>query len=269
VRSVREERAAVGLGEDVERRGKLGRRRIEAAAECVERYSTIARRLGVGEIDVLVTAPGRQAAGADRLLDALAAAGPEPRVLSAQEEGELAYRGARATMPEAEGLVAVVDVGGGSTEIVTGRGLDGDVRTASLDVGSLRLTTRHLEGDPPSDAQVDAARSALDGMVRELPLQHPHAALAVGGTARGLRRVGGEPLDERRLAAAERLLHLDPAAVLARRHGLDLHRARTLLGGTLILAAVQRRLGVPFAIARGGLREGAALDLMGAAVGGR
>ena len=108
---------------------------------------------------MIVTAPGRQGAAAAELTAALAEATSLPvRVLTAESEGRLAYDGAVARMvgdlPE---VVAVVDVGGGSTEVVVGTPLLGAAWIRSADVGSLRLTRAHLTDDPPSAAQIRGA----------------------------------------------------------------------------------------------------------------
>ena len=88
------------------------------------------------------------------------------------------------------------------------------------------------------------------------------AARATGGSARSLRRLAGRRLGEGELAAAVKTVAKRTSSQLARELGLDPQRARTLLAGALILAETQRRLGVPLEVARGGLREGAALQLL-------
>ena len=87
------------------------------------------------------------------------------------------------------------------------------------------------------------------------------AALATGGSARSLRKLAGRKLGEPELARAVKTIAREPASRLARDLALDPLRAGTLLGGAIILAEAQRRLGVPLEVARGGLREGAAAAL--------
>ena len=151
---VAEERDYLRLGAEIERTGTLGAKKIAAAAATCGAFARRAAELGVERATVIVTAPGRQGASAPALTSALAEATALPvRVLSADDEGRLAYDGAVARasgeLPE---VVAVVDVGGGSTEIVVGTPLLGAAWIQSADLGSLRLTRAHLADDPPTRA---------------------------------------------------------------------------------------------------------------------
>ena len=100
----------------------------------------------------------------------LARLGVPPEVISGDEEARLAYDGATrqlAAHPEFPGPALVLDIGGGSTELVLGLG-GGRIAAVSMDIGSVRLTERHLHGDPPTTQQIAAARAdvdqALDGV---------------------------------------------------------------------------------------------------------
>ena len=146
--SIREDRAQLGLGEEIERAGRIGEKKLSEAAETAKAHVRRARKLSCTSIAVLVTSPGRQAANGLELVSRLAeATGVSTHVLTAQEEGELAWRGAvtaAANLPE---TVAVCDVGGGSAQIAVGTGTRPSwVR--SLDIGSLRLTRRAFRSDP-------------------------------------------------------------------------------------------------------------------------
>ena len=101
-------------------------------------------------------------------------------------------------------------------------------------------------------------REHCDGLVFPMP----HAALAVGGSARGLKRlVGTRTLGEDQLAEALKELRKQPPEAVAAEYGIDPERARTLAAGAVILAEMQRRLLVPLVVGRGGVREGALLEL--------
>lgn len=259
---VREERVQLGLGEEIERDGAVSRQKLREVRETAGRLLRRARKLGAERIEVLVTSPGRQSANAPELIAALQDAGAgDVRVLSAEEEARLAWIGA---VDAASGLpetVAVCDVGGGSTQIVVGSVSGGPSWARSFDIGSLRLTHRLLEDDPPAPAAIAAARVAA---ARELAVgaqPMPMAALATGGTARALRRVVGRTLDHEALETAVLTLAGRTRREIAKEYGVDRPRARTLLAGSIILTEGQRRLGVPLVVARGGLREGAVLSL--------
>ncbi len=262
---VRQERAQLGLGEEVERLGRISPAGLERAASVVRSFARSAREAGAERLQVIVTSPGRQAANGKTLARVVSAASGAPaRILSAQEEGQLAWEGAvTAARPHCE-PVAVVDVGGGSTQVVVGTLDGGPAWSRSLDLGSLRLTARSLSADPPGKKAIaqarDEARAALDGFLAPLP----RCALAVGGSARALRKVAGSrTLGTAELAEVLRILRKTPAAEVAETYGITLGRARTLAAGTILLSEVQRRLGdVELEVARAGLREGAALALL-------
>jgi exopolyphosphatase/pppGpp-phosphohydrolase len=90
----------------------------------------------------------------------------------------------------------------------------------------------------------------------------PDAALAAGGSARALRKLVGWTLDEARLERSIEMLAGRSPSKITRKHGIEARRARTLLAGAVILAEVRALLGVPFEVARGGLREGLAAELL-------
>jgi exopolyphosphatase/guanosine-5'-triphosphate,3'-diphosphate pyrophosphatase len=261
---LREERVRLALGVDVERLGRISPTRLAAAASAVRRLVALARKLDADPIEVVVTAPGRQSANAEELLSALRAAARLPvRTVSAEEEGALSYRGAvSAELGELDGCVAVCDVGGASTELAVGES-DGDPSwLRSVDVGAVRLTERLLAVEPRDAAAVQAAREEAERTFATLVPPLPTTALATGGCARALKKVVGPTLGAEELLTAQRVLtELGPDEA-AERYKLDPNRARILLAGALILAAVQRRIVVPFGIARGGIREGLAYELL-------
>lgn len=258
------ERVQLCLGADVESDGRISPEKLERAREAAATLAAQARSLGAARIDVLVTSPGRQADNGVELRRVLElASGAPARILTAEEEGELAYAGAvDAVHPEAES-VAVVDVGGGSAQLVVGTPFGGPVWTRSVDLGSLRLTRRSLESDPPSALQLADAGGEVERAFKTVTPPLPLAAIATGGSARALRRITGRRrLDRKHLEAALDELVKRPSRDIAKKHGLRAERARTLIAGTLILAEAQRRLGLPLEVARGGIREGAALALL-------
>jgi exopolyphosphatase / guanosine-5'-triphosphate,3'-diphosphate pyrophosphatase len=264
VESIREDRRQLGLGEELERSGGvIGEDKLEAAGIVAREHVRRARKLGAGEIVVLVTSPGRQAANAAELLARLRGATRcDVRVLGADEEGSLAWLGAVGAAQDLAETIAVCDIGGGSAQLVVGTASNGPSWARSIDLGSLRLTKRCFRHDPPtpdelSDALAEARRSFAD-VTPPLPL----AALATGGTARALRRLVGDRLGEAELATALRKLAKRSTRQIAKEFGVDRARAHTLTAGTVLMSEVQRRLAVPLTTARGGLREGAALMLL-------
>jgi exopolyphosphatase/guanosine-5'-triphosphate,3'-diphosphate pyrophosphatase len=256
-------RAHLGLGAEIAERGALRRKTIAAAARVCRKHADRARELGVERAQVIVTAPGRQGTASTALVAALSEATALPvRILAADDEGRLAYEGAVASLSGARpSRIAVVDVGGGSTELVVGPPGFGPLWLRSLDLGSLRLTRLALPSDPPTDRELARARAAARSAFAALDPPRAVLALATGGSARALARLVGRVYDHDDAAAAVALLARRRSGKVARDVGIDPSRAGTLLAGALLLGEASRTLGRPLRLARGGLREGAALAL--------
>jgi exopolyphosphatase / guanosine-5'-triphosphate,3'-diphosphate pyrophosphatase len=255
---VDKEKVRLSLGEEIERFGAVSDVHVAAAAKAVRKLAKRARLHSVESLDVFLTAPGRQSANAAELVGELTrAAGVPVRVLSTEEEGRLAYDGAVATAPiDLPDRIAVCDVGGASTEIAIGSPHSRPDWLESVDLGSVRLTTR-----------VDSIGESLSESAKTFEHLEPpqvDAALAVGGSARAARRLVGYRLGEEELAEALRLAEQESDRSLVRRFGVDLARARILPAGIVLLAEVQRLLGVPLHVCNGGIREGAVLQSVAA-----
>lgn len=268
VAAVEERRERLGLGAEIARTGTLSRDTVRTVARACRSYAKLARALGAERAQTIVTAPGRQGREPAVLVSALAEATRLPvLVLSADEEGRLAYAGAVARAgARMRGLVGVVDVGGGSTEIVVGDARDGAGWVRSIDLGSIRLTRQYLHGDPPSRRELRRARDAVRASMATLSPSRPDRALATGGSARAVAKLVGRTFDADDVEEALALFARRPSAKAAREVGIHPVRAASVLGGALLLAETARLLDRPLGLARGGVREGAALALAGARV---
>jgi exopolyphosphatase / guanosine-5'-triphosphate,3'-diphosphate pyrophosphatase len=260
VRELDRERVYLRLGDDAYRLGRIGARKLDELEYVAELYAQRARLARVERLETIVTAPGRQSSNADELVDVLVEATRAPvTVLSAEEEGRLAWEGAVASLPDPLSTVAVVDLGGGSCELAVGRTELGPTFVASRDVGALRVTSAFLHGTRVNASQLDRARKSVCELLDGLDAPRPDTALAVGGTARAVAKILGPRFGPKKLdTLAERLARLGAVRVVGT---LDVtpQRAETLLGGTLVLAEVARRLDAKLEVGRGGVREGAAL----------
>ena len=251
---VDKDKVRLPLGEEIERFGAVSDLHVVSAAKAVRKLANRARLHSVESLDVFLTAPGRQSANAAELVAALTtAAGTPVRVLTTDEEGRLAYGGAVATAPiELPDRIAVCDVGGASTEVAIG---SPDARPdwlESVDLGSVRLTTRV--------ASLEEARSEAAVTFEHLDPPRVEAALAVGGSARAARRLVGSHLGADELAEALHIVEKESERAIVRRFGVDRARARILPAGIVLLAEVQQLLGVPLHVCNGGIREGAVLE---------
>lgn len=266
LRAVAAARAFTRLCAGREATGDLAADRIAASADAVRSQVDAARAAGAERVRVVATAAVRDAARPAAVLAALeAAAGIPVELLDPGTEAAYAFTGATRTLAALpDGLLAVVDVGGGSTELVTGTPGDGIGWTASVAVGSAVLAERHLRSDPPTAAELEAVCAAADAALAGVAVPaRPAAAFAVGGSATALWQLAGPRLDPEPLRDLVRRLFAGvPSERIAGEHGLHPQRARILPAGIALLASSAAVLGVPLRIAGGGLREGVVLELL-------
>jgi len=262
VEPVRAERAYLGLAADILRHGAVSPGKLEDAATVAGRYARLAARLDADAVAAVVTAPGRQGRASTELVAALGkAVGSPVKVLTAEEEGRFAFVGATERLEPDGGIVAVCDVGGGSTELVVGTVLLGPAWVRSADIGSLRLTRVCLNADRAGTKAVDRARQIVARELEEFDAPQVDVALAVGGSARAAAKIAGRRLGREELEDVITMASRTPPAKLARAFGFDAARAETVLAGAIILSAVAERLDAPLRLGQGGLREGIALTL--------
>ena len=190
------------LGEGVDKSGVLSAAGIERVEKTLSDYREIVKRLGVTSTLVVATSAFRDASnGGEFLREIERRFGFKVQLLSGNDEALLAFRGAtyrRSLMHS----VLVVDIGGGSTELVLGDAA-GYSFYVSLDIGAVRLTERFLHSDPPSAAELDRCATAVRELLAEqIPagvLQQPNAAIGNAGTITTLAAL---PLAERRQVPA-------------------------------------------------------------------
>jgi exopolyphosphatase / guanosine-5'-triphosphate,3'-diphosphate pyrophosphatase len=184
---VREARM-VRLGQDVDRTGRLAEEALARVFAAVEEYAVLVDRHGASTIRFCATSAVRDAANADVFVAGVEARlGVTPEVVSGREEALLSFAGATRSLGRVPAPVLVIDIGGGSTELVLGDG-HGQVQVGhSLDVGSVRMTERHLHEDPPAPSSVAAAAATIDAALDTLPghgvaLESARTVVAVSGT---------------------------------------------------------------------------------------
>ena len=262
---VLQRRAFTRLGRGLQAGGEIPAARIAETASVVAEQHALAEQVGAQTIRAVATAVIRRASNGAEFCAAIRAhGGVEVCVLDGLEEARLAFLGATRTLGRPlPGRVAVVDVGGGSTEIAVGTLTGGVEWSASFPFGSGFLADAYLGDDPPSPAQLQAVRSYAAAALEDIDPGPIDVAVAVGGSAASLRRLVGSELDGDSLGRALALLSSGPAADVAFRFDLDVQRVRLMPAGLLALDAAAQALGQPLQIGRGGLREGVLLDLAG------
>jgi exopolyphosphatase/guanosine-5'-triphosphate,3'-diphosphate pyrophosphatase len=259
---IHQERAFTRIGAALQPDGTIAAEKIAEVAAVVATQLRIAGELGAVEVHAVATAAIRRAGNRAALADAIAnVCGISVRVLSGEQEARLAFVGAARTLGHVpDGALGVVDVGGGSSELVVGDAPDSVSWWVSFTVGSGDLAGDFLHSDPPAPAELSAAREHVTGTLEGVEIPHPREAVAVGGSAASLSRLAGPLLDAAAFERSLALLAGESATKIADRFGLDRERVRLLPGGLLILEAVSRRFGAALSVARGGIREGVLLE---------
>lgn len=270
IKKVMEQRAYTRINKALDRDGAIVRAKVDEVCEVVATQVRLAKELGAEEIRAVATAAVREASNGAAVAEAIGdAAGVPVEILSDEEEGRLSFIGATKTLGHpVEGRVGVVDVGGGSTEVILGTVPGGASQVLSWRVGSGVLADELISSDPPSAAEIRKVRDRIDDIFAGVEIEHPTQAVAVGGSATSLRRLVGAVLEYETLERGIRVLSGGPAAEVARRFELDPERVRILATGVLLLEKVSELLGQPLQIGKGGLREGVILDLLNGSTNG-
>ena len=261
---VHQEREFTRIGRELLDGPVIGAAKIAEVVTVVLAQLASARAHGAGRVWGVATAAIRSAENGGELVEAIRAASGLPvQVLSEQEEARLAFVGVARTLDVAwAGELGVVDIGGGSSELVVGT-IAGGVRWwASVPLGSGALFYSCLHSDPPGAGELAAARGQVSAALAAVVPPRPGvgAAVAVGGSATSLSRLAGRLLDSVALGRALSALAAEPASEIARRFAIDVDRARLLAAGLLILEGVSALFGVPLQVGRGGIREGVLLE---------
>jgi exopolyphosphatase / guanosine-5'-triphosphate,3'-diphosphate pyrophosphatase len=270
LRKVMEQRAYTRIDKASQHDGAIERAKVDEVADVVATQVRLAQEIGAEAIRTVATAAIREAANRDEIVAEInRVANVDVQVLSEHEEGRLAFIGATKTLGHpVEGDIAVVDVGGGSSEVVFGTVPDGVRSVRSFKIGSGSLADDLLSSDPPSPSEIRAVRDAISDFFADVEFERPDQAVAVGGSATSLRSLVGSVLEYETLERAIRVLTGDPIADVAKRFELDPRRVRILPTGVLLLEKLSELLGQPLQIGKGGLREGVILTLLNGATNG-
>ena len=184
-----QERAFTRIGRGVVDQGTIAPDKISEVVEVVARQLETAGRIGAIEVHGVATAAIRRATNGAALLDEIrATCGLVIEVLSGEEEARLAFLGVAGTLGhDPHGSLGVVDVGGGSSELVVGTAPDTIGWSTSFGVGSGDVADRYLRSDPPLAQELAAARAHVAEAVEGIDAPRPAEAVAVGGSAASLR----------------------------------------------------------------------------------
>lgn len=245
------------LGRGVDLSGRLSAEAIEDACAAIGEYVATYEELEAESVDAIATSAVRDAENGGAFVAELRERfALSARVLDGEEEARLTYLGATSEQPPTEPTL-IVDIGGGSTELVIGTGAEISFHT-SLQAGVVRHSERHIASDPPTVVELEALaadiRSLIEGAVGHGV--EASAGIAVAGTPTSLAAIemGLEPYDPARvhghalsLSSIQRMLSQLASAPLARRMeipGLHPDRAPTVVAGAVILIETMRAFGL-------------------------
>jgi exopolyphosphatase/guanosine-5'-triphosphate,3'-diphosphate pyrophosphatase len=267
------------LGQGVDANGSLHPDAIARVYATLDRYRSQIERHAVDRALAVMTSAVRDAAnGAEFARDIERRYGVEPHVLAGGDEAQLTYLGATSEHDPGDSTrTLVVDIGGGSTELVIGAGRQARFHV-STQAGVVRQTERHLHSDPPADAELDAlagdVRATLERAIPAAERRETSRAIAVAGTATSLAAIAQEldPYDPERVQGyvlgrpeIEAILDRLRALSLERRRevtGLHPDRAWTIVAGTVILIATIELFGLAqVEVSEHDILRGAALGL--------
>jgi exopolyphosphatase / guanosine-5'-triphosphate,3'-diphosphate pyrophosphatase len=233
------------LGEGVDARRRLLPLPITRVRNCLTEYRRELESLGAERALLVATSAVRDAENGEAFLGEIEwSFGFSTRLLSGDEEAELTLRG----VGETDGSILVVDIGGGSTELI------GGAQRISLDIGAVRLTERHLLSDPPTDEELEACAAAVRSVLPDGP--RPERAIGVAGTITSLaaldlalaeydpERVHGHVLTLD--AVGQQLSRLASMPLAERRQipALDPERAPVIVAGAVLLREVLMHFGL-------------------------
>lgn len=253
------------LGRGVDANRRLAPESIDRTCAVLRDYANVLARHGVDvtrDLRVTTTSAARDASNRAEFFAAVTdAIGRQPDLLSGDDEGRLAHRGALTGLTVGAGWHLLVDIGGGSTELVLGERTESGVRmrtVRSLDVGAVRLTERYLLGDPPRPEEltnaIGDAYDLLDDALRDVPdlalvtqlvgtagTIVTAAAVEVGQRTFDPAALHGFRLDRAAVEDVFRTLATESLADRVHNPGLPADRADVIVGGLCVLVAVMRR----------------------------
>ncbi len=270
---VADEQELVRIGESVTATGEISAQKQHEAIAIVRRYQDIAKQHAAEPILAVATEAIRKAHNGNEFLQQLQQeTGLHVQLISGDAEAVLTFYGAtyeQAKEPHPPAQIGVIDLGGGSTELITAKDMRITWRT-SLHMGSGQLRDRYLSSDPPTHDELENAKSFVHSQLQSVRIsQHPQKLIVTGSSAPALLRlaqqafgldVQSDHLTQEDLIRCEGLLNALPAKEVTQRYKLPLERARVLPAGAAILHAMMGSLDMDEIHANPhGLRQGVLL----------
>ena len=274
-----EEQHAPRLGRGVDEQENLNTKSVQRVVNVLTTYqSTIDNKYtDVSDVRVLATSAVRDANNRQEFVRKVKEeTGFSVQILSGEEEAELTYAGAKSVLTQNDTDAAVIDIGGGSTEIAIGTGKQMTDRY-SFDIGSVRFTERYLSNNPPKGSQIEDCRSTIKKMLEMRPFEWTKdiQLIGVAGTVTSLAAIHNQIgyydpalLNETQLSAQDISSHIAtfstmPSEELLHKYPKILKgRADVILAGLLILETFMHFYNIEhLTVSTGGIRHGALLKV--------
>lgn len=265
------------LGQGVDATGEFHPDALARTLAAMADFGAELDQLGVTRRRVVATSAARDAANSALFFDGVQQRlGVPAEIIPGEEEARLSYLGAVSALPPQPAPLLVVDIGGGSTELVLGEGLE-LAQAVSLNIGSVRLRERFLHADPPSATQIEAASQYVSGLLDATGMDFSQlpAWVGVGGTVTSLsalaQRLGsydrtlvhGSTLPATDLADLAAYLLRSPVEQVASLPTMVPGRADVICGGALILSTIAARLGRDLLVSEADILDGLVAELAG------
>lgn len=258
------------LGQGVDATGRFHPEALTRTFAALDEYAALLAEHGVTRVRFVATSAARDAANRETFFAGVRERiGVDAEVIHGDEEALLSFTGALSAFPDAATPALVVDIGGGSTELVLGRGASID-RSVSLEMGAVRLRERFLTSDPPTRGEIDAALRFIDGLLGTSGVDFGAAKtwIGVSGTPTGLSAIvqGLEVYDRARVHRSVivkrdlddltgQLLAMTVAQVLAF-PTMEPGRADVIGAGALICTRIAARVGAPMIVSEADILDG-------------
>ncbi len=258
------EKVSARLGAGVDKTGRIEGERLSLACEAINLFARISALNGAPQPVILATSAVRDAENGPELGEKVEkATGIAMRLISGEKEAELGFMGAVSAVGTPwEGAALVVDLGGGSAQLILGEASSGPLMQISLPLGTNRTTERFVESDPPKKKQLKALDEHVKKILPEWNLVSKVPVVAVGGSARAILKITPDDLTAERLRRLAEEISEDSSGALAREYGLAPERARVMPAAATTLAAILDRFERDeLTVVRGGIREGTLMSL--------
>lgn len=258
------------LGQGVDATGAFHPEALARTLEAMADFGAELDRLGVGKRRVVATSAARDAANSAEFFSGVRERlGVEAEIIPGKEEARLSFLGAVSALPTLTQPVLVIDIGGGSTELVLGR--DGQVELAtSLNIGSVRIRERFLHSDPPTSEEIDQATVHISGLLDDSGIDFAAVStwVGVGGTVTSLSAliqglsvydrsaVHGSRLEAAELSAFTDELLTSTVTRVAQYPTMVPGRADVICAGALICRLIGDRLAVPLLVSEADILDG-------------